>query len=67
MKCQHQILNIYHRGYDTNPCQREATYRITYMNGNSECICGRCKGSIIRSIKADGYEYQLPYTKIEKI
>ena len=53
MKCQHEILNIYHRGYDTNPCKREAKYRITYWNGASECVCGRCKGAIIRTIKSE--------------
>lgn len=65
MQCQHQILNIYHRGYDTIPCDREAKYRLTYWNGVSECVCGRCKGAIIRSIKSEGYANELDRTKVE--
>lgn len=65
MQCQHQILNIYHRGYDTVPCYREAKYRLTYWNGSTECVCGRCKGAIIRSIKSEGYDKDLEKMKVE--
>ena len=67
MQCQHQILNIYHRGYDTFSCCREAKYRLTYWNGVSECVCGRCKGAIIRSIKSEGCTKDLDRIKVETL
>ena len=67
MKCQHQILNIYCKGYSTDSCKREAKYRLTYLNGSSECVCGYCKNGIIRSIKSEWFPEELERLKIEKL
>lgn len=67
MKCQHEVLQIHHRGYYTMPCEREAKYRLTYRNGASECVCGYCKNGIFRSIRSEGFTGELESVKIEKI
>lgn len=67
MKCQHDVLQIHHRGYYTMPCKREANYRLIYRNGVSECVCGYCKNGIFRSIRGDGYTVEEEISKVEKI
>jgi hypothetical protein len=64
MKCENYIRDKYCRGYNIWPCTREARWRLTYWNGNSQCLCGICKGKIMHAIREEGGENR---TKIEKL